>query len=101
MGGGREGEKTGGGVKGRREEGRGTERDRLRTDLSTPAFEHSSPIPAGMYTSPGIQPRTNNARGYPSLHFPPQSNLLSKFHEWTLEGTPAGQITPNIVNFFF
>lgn len=55
----------GGGVKGRREGGRGTERDRHLTDLSTPASEHSSLIPAG-YTSPGTQPRTNTACGRPS-----------------------------------
>lgn len=37
-----------------------------------------------------------------TLHyiFPPK-HILGKFYEWTLEGTPAGQIAPNIVNFFF
>lgn len=82
-----------------RKDGR-EERDRHLSDLSPPASEPSSLIPAGMSMSLGIQPRTNNACGHPSLHFPPK-HILSKFYKWTLEGTPAGQITPNIVNFFF
>lgn len=87
----------GGGKKGERE---GTARDGYLTDSSALALELSSLIPAGMCTSLGMQLRTNHACGHPSGHSPPK-HTLSPFCKWTLEGTLAGHITPNIVNFFF
>lgn len=50
MGGGRQGEGEG-----------GRQRETNLVDLSALAFEHPSQLPAGMCTSLGIQPRTNNA----------------------------------------
>lgn len=56
--------------------------------------------PAGMRASPGIQPRANKASGHPHHTIPTPKHVLNKFCKRTLEGTPAGQISPNIVNFF-
>lgn len=60
----------GGGGEGGREGGR--QRETNLVDLSALAFEHPSRIPAGMCTSRGIQPRTNNAVAA-FITFPPQS----------------------------
>lgn len=50
--------------------------------------------PAGMRASPGIQPRANKASGHPHHTIPTPKHVLNKFCKRTLEGTPAGQLSP-------
>lgn len=84
----------------RREEERRTERDEYLSDFSTLAFEHSSLIPAGMCTS--LRSNQELTMLVATLHYiSPPKLIVSKFYKWTLEGTLAGQITPNIVKLFF
>lgn len=64
------------------------------------ALEIEALKPAGMRASPGMQPRANKASGHPHHTTPTPKPVLNKFCKRTLEGTPAGQISPNIVNFF-